>query len=76
VAREEFSRGQNQLFVGGMADRDFGHIHRIINSNQSVIITMRSPKRLYWTLLIVGMVLVLNIIATLEGLTIPLFEHI
>jgi hypothetical protein len=37
---------------------------------------MRPPKRLYWTLLIVGMVLVLNIIATLEGLTIPFFVHI
>jgi len=37
---------------------------------------MRTPKRLYWTLLIVGMVLVLNIIATLEGLTIPFFVHI
>jgi len=37
---------------------------------------MRPPRRLYWTLLIAGMVLVLNIIATLKGLTIPVFVHI
>ena len=38
--------------------------------------TMNRVKRMRWILFLVGLVLILNIIATIEGLTIPLYADI
>lgn len=37
---------------------------------------MRSVRRMYWILLLVSLLLVLNIIATVGGLTVPFYAHI